>query len=1118
MLTIVNNRYRLEEKIGEGGMGEIFKAIDDQTQESFALKLFWSDYAQGEGLQRFERECETISQLDHTGIVKIMCFGIDNGRCYIVMEMVHGHTLQHLIDTKQISTDQVVTITLQLCSTLEYIHSQHIIHRDVKPTNIIICEDGTTKIMDFGLAWGRGSTSITRTGQIMGTVAYISPEQAKGKKTDNRSDLYSLGVVLYQVLTGKLPFDGLDAVSLIMGHTTLTPLPPRAINKDIPHPLERIVLKLLAKNPGERFQSAQELREALEAYRTNDAEKINLLTAGITLRADNTNPSLINRENELKIVKNYLDRLFLRKGGLMLVVGEKGIGKSRFVQEVEMMVNVQMMEFYRVNCEPGICALSKMVNTIIRSIGRDQLEPEYSKQLRACETLLAQCTTTSEDDQSLLHSIWDILISHFSLELPTILIFENLHHADETTIRILKTSAKTIADKSLLIMGTVDQNELHTATMVQEFINDVTVTTKIQLKPFSIPETSDFLKNLFALDQEYAERLAIKFSKKCQGNPLSLQETVGKYLQSKAQRKRVTKNIAVVSLAITIGASILFTLLYFLPEDVTVRQWIFSINEKNPFSRTSIWLDWKEYSKNPVFIPNTKTFASPSIIFDRGIYKMWYVSAGSVYYAESPDGISWRKDISPGVSVLSASKGMNNFDSDEIQSVAVLQDDSTYKMWYSGFQRDKIPRIGYAVSSDGIRWIKIPGAAYRGAVLDVGEANSIDEAGVSKPSVQKVGVDYFMWYEGKYLATYPFQNTICLAKSRDGIIWKRQNENPVFSAATRNIDIFDARLVGSPSVIFDGKIFRMWYYGSGYGTNIGHAVSQDGIKWYRMKHLVFLGALYGIGQKGASEMGRSQPVVLCLNGEFKMWFVGTNADGNVSLEFATSSPIEIPSGNLSDSAQVLIDEHFDDSSSCNPWKAIGMRTNKRYIKVDSIWSVSSPNSLSIVNQEENDNGVLQYEKSFSVLNNEFIWEFDIRLSSEKISGQWILGNTDNAGVFHTAVDFSIASGELWSNSLNGDPSDRSIMKGSLNYGDFSFEKDKWYRIKTRVDVSKGSFAVWINGILLERCLEIGKYSFTNVKTINTLRYGTIENGKTYWIDNLRLITESNKRTGGVPNK
>lgn len=248
-------RYTIQKKIGEGGMGEIFEAIDQRTGHPVALKLFWSDYAQAEGARRFQRECEMIASLDHPGVVKIKDFGVERGRCFLVMELVKGRTLQQVLDQSLPPLHDVLATFIQLSFILEYLHQRNIIHRDIKPTNIIVEPGGGVKMMDFGLARRASATSITRTGQILGTVAYISPEQAKGRTVDARSDLYSLVIVLYQTLTGKLRFEGEDVVSVILAHTSRHPLPPRAAKPEIPQLLELITLKLLSKNPGDRFQS-----------------------------------------------------------------------------------------------------------------------------------------------------------------------------------------------------------------------------------------------------------------------------------------------------------------------------------------------------------------------------------------------------------------------------------------------------------------------------------------------------------------------------------------------------------------------------------------------------------------------------------------------------------------------------------------------------------------------------------------------------------------------------------------------------------------------------------------------------------------------------------------------
>lgn len=271
--TVLGNRYELEEKIGTGGMAVVYKAMDRLLNRYVAVKLLRSEFQGNEEfIRRFNIESQAAASLSHANIVSIYDVGQSNGEQYIVMEYVDGKTLKEYIAEKKggIYWKEATDIAMQICSALEHAHSKHIIHRDIKPQNIMITNDGVIKVTDFGIA--RAAAGGTTTMEAMGSAHYLSPEQARGGYTDQRSDIYSLGVVLYELFTGSLPFDGETPVAVAMQHMQSEPVKPRNINPDIPKSIENIILKAMSKEQRFRYESAtQMLADIKKAYADPDS-------------------------------------------------------------------------------------------------------------------------------------------------------------------------------------------------------------------------------------------------------------------------------------------------------------------------------------------------------------------------------------------------------------------------------------------------------------------------------------------------------------------------------------------------------------------------------------------------------------------------------------------------------------------------------------------------------------------------------------------------------------------------------------------------------------------------------------------------------------------------------
>ncbi|MBR3363082.1 MAG: Stk1 family PASTA domain-containing Ser/Thr kinase [Bacilli bacterium] len=276
----INERYEIICSIGEGGMANVYLAYDIILERKVAVKILRGDLAEDEKfVRRFQREAISASSLNHPNIVEVYDVGEDNGKYFIVMEYVEGKTLKQLIKKRgALTLAEVVDIMLQLTSAIAHAHSSYIIHRDIKPQNVIILEDGRVKIMDFGIAAQLNSGELTQTNSVMGTVYYLPPEQANGNATTTKSDIYSLGILMYELVVGKVPFRGESPVEVAIKQMKESIPDIVSYNPDIPQSIENIILRAAAKNPKNRYETAMEMHEdlktALDKDRFNEAKVV----------------------------------------------------------------------------------------------------------------------------------------------------------------------------------------------------------------------------------------------------------------------------------------------------------------------------------------------------------------------------------------------------------------------------------------------------------------------------------------------------------------------------------------------------------------------------------------------------------------------------------------------------------------------------------------------------------------------------------------------------------------------------------------------------------------------------------------------------------------------------
>jgi eukaryotic-like serine/threonine-protein kinase len=283
--VMLGGRYRVENELGRGGMAKVYRGQDTVLGRTVAIKILAPQYAEDQGfVQRFRREAQAAARISNQTIVSVFDTGSDDGVHFIVMEYVEGRTLaDYLTGGGRIMPDRAIDIAIDVARALEAAHAQGVIHRDIKPGNIMLDGQGDVKVTDFGIARVTATAeTVAQTAAVLGTASYLSPEQAQGQPVDVRSDIYSLGCVLFEMVTGRPPFPGDSPVTVASKHVLEQPTPPSQINHDVSPDLDAVILRALAKNPANRYQSATEMREDLERVkRGQPVEATPLLPVGV---------------------------------------------------------------------------------------------------------------------------------------------------------------------------------------------------------------------------------------------------------------------------------------------------------------------------------------------------------------------------------------------------------------------------------------------------------------------------------------------------------------------------------------------------------------------------------------------------------------------------------------------------------------------------------------------------------------------------------------------------------------------------------------------------------------------------------------------------------------------
>ncbi|HAE41483.1 MAG TPA: Stk1 family PASTA domain-containing Ser/Thr kinase, partial [Clostridiales bacterium] len=343
MKDILNGRYEIIEEVGSGGMAQVYRAKCNVLNRFVAVKVLKREFVNDQDfIDKFKQESMSAARLNHKNIVNVYDTGVDDGIYYIVMEYLEGITLHELIQkNKGLSTDTAVDICIQICEALDHAHSNGIIHRDIKPHNILIDKNNQVKVADFGIARAVSNKTMTNSDNTLGSVNYFSPEQARGGYIDEKSDIYSLGIVFFEMLTGEVPFKGDSAIAIALKHVNEQMPAPSSINKEIPDFLNEVVLKCTNKKQTLRYNSANAIIADLMKYKAN--KELFWAEAG-NQRIDDEKIAALNRFLMETSTVNPMDKTAQNSGSKKTSRNKVDNGKIKAV--VDMKKNEAMDESY----------------------------------------------------------------------------------------------------------------------------------------------------------------------------------------------------------------------------------------------------------------------------------------------------------------------------------------------------------------------------------------------------------------------------------------------------------------------------------------------------------------------------------------------------------------------------------------------------------------------------------------------------------------------------------------------------------------------------------------------------------------------------------------------------
>ena len=550
--SFANGRYEVKKLLGEGGKKKVYLVHDTFLDRDVAFALIKTERLDDASRTRFTREARAMGRLgDHPNIMTIYDIGDYEGQPYIVIPVMHGGDVEGLIDKApehRLPVEQAVGIAKAICRGLQYAHGKGIIHRDIKPGNVWLSADGTVKIGDFGLALAVDLSRLTEEGMIVGTAFYMPPEQAMGCEVTPKSDLYSLGIMLYEMVTGRPPFVGDTSVAVITQHIdTSLPISPTWHRADLPPGLEALIMQLLEKDPEKRPVSAADVLRSLETIDSGEVSEAPIEEVPTIDRGPLYRRVFVGRETELKQLQSAFDAAASGNGSLTMVVGEPGIGKTAICEQLSTYATVRGGKYLIGHCyEEGSLSLPYLAFVeAMRSYVIDRETRDLRKELGSGAADVARIVseireklkikpTKSGDPQEegyrLMQAVTSFL-SNAARVQPLLIILEDLHDADKGTLEMLTYVSRNLGKTRLLIVGTyrdVEVDRAHPLSASLAELRRVTTYDRVVLRGLNADEVQRMMNVIAGHDVPWG--LAETVHRQTEGNPLFVQEVL-RYLR-----------------------------------------------------------------------------------------------------------------------------------------------------------------------------------------------------------------------------------------------------------------------------------------------------------------------------------------------------------------------------------------------------------------------------------------------------------------------------------------------------------------------------------------------------------------------------------------------------------